>query len=260
MNQRNRCGLLLSALSILWPFAAAAQDRPFAFVSSPASWERNGALVFFEPAFADATPENVARDGFGSRMGFEARVARRVFLVGDVSFADSATGTSRTTFTTEALVDLLPDSTSGFHLAAGTGYRREETGASVWIGRLVGERRLSSTRLLGDLRFERAFAAGRDSLDTIVTLAASRLLGKGFSFGAEVVGQDLEALWEPDEAEGGARVLAGPSLHWARPDHRLLATLAGGPVFRINSNNQTSPAPRSLGNGYAVRASVGYVF
>jgi hypothetical protein len=260
MNQRIRCGLLLSALSILWPFAVVAQDRPFAFVSSPASWERDGALVFFEPAFADSTPETVARDGFGSRMGFEARVARRVFLVGDVSFADSGAGRSLTTFTTEALIDLFPGAASGFHLAAGTGYRREAAGTSVWIGRLVGERLLSSTRLLGDLRFEKAFAAGRDEVDAIVTLAASRLLGKGFSFGAEVVGEDLEALWETDEAEGGARILAGPSLHWARPDRRLLATLAGGPVFRIHSNTQTSPAPRDLGNGYAVRASVAYVF
>ncbi|HSS76886.1 MAG TPA: hypothetical protein VLV54_09080 [Thermoanaerobaculia bacterium] len=260
MNQRIRFALLLSSLSILCPLAAAAQDRPFAFVSSPAAWDRDGALVFFEPAFADSAPEAMARDGFGSRMGFEAKVARRVLLVGDVSFADSAAGTSRTTFTTEALVDLLPGAASGFHLAAGTGYRREETGTSVWIGRLVGERILTSTRLLGDLRFEKAYAPGRDNLDTIVTLAASRFLGKGFSLGAEVVGQDLEALWETDEAEGGARVLAGPSLHWVRPDHRLLATLAGGPVFRIHSNTQTSPAPRSLGNGYAVRASVGYVF
>jgi len=259
MNQRIRFALLLSLLSILCPLAAVAQDRPFAFVSSPAAWDRDGALVFFEPAFADAAPEAMARDGFGSRMGFEAKVARRVLLVGDVSFAQSDTG-SPTTFSAEALVDLLPGAAAGFHLAGGTGYRREASGTSVWIGRLVGERVLTSTRLLGDLRFEKAYAPGRDNLDTIVTLAASRLLGKGFSFGAEVVGQDLEALWEPNEAEGGARVLAGPSLHWVRPDHRLLATLAGGPVFRIHSNSQTSPAPRSLGNGYAVRASVGYVF
>ncbi|HEX4964705.1 MAG TPA: hypothetical protein VF173_28090 [Thermoanaerobaculia bacterium] len=74
------------------------------------------------------------------------------------------------------------------------------------------------------------------------------------------MGEDLEGLWEQDEAEGGARVLAGPSLHWVRPDHRFLATLAGGPVFRIHQNNLTSQAPRSLGNGYTVRASVAYVF
>ncbi len=85
-------------------------------------------------------------------------------------------------------------------------------------------------------------------------------LGRGFSFGVEAVGEDLEAFWEQNEAEGGARVLMGPSLHWVRPDHRLLATLAGGPVFRYRENPQASPAPRSLGNGYAVRASLAVVF
>jgi hypothetical protein len=131
MRKRIRCGLLLSALSILGPLVAAAQDRPFAFVSSPAAWDRNGALVFFEPAFADSAPEAMVRDGFGSRVGLEAKVARRVLLVGDIGFADSQTG-SLTTFSAEALVDLRPGVVgSGFHLAAGTGYRREAEGASV---------------------------------------------------------------------------------------------------------------------------------
>jgi hypothetical protein len=260
MHHRLWRGLLLSALSTLWPLAAVAQDRPFAFASSPAAWERDGALVFVEPAWADAAPEAMARDGFASRMGFEARVARRVLLVGDVGFAQSEEDDSPVDFRAEALFDLRPGAGPGFHLAAGTGYRREATGASVLLGRLVGERVLASSRLLGDLRLEKAFETERDELDAIVTLAAARRLGKGFSLGAEVVGEDLEALWESNEAEGGARVLMGPSLHWVRPDHRLLATLAGGPVFRYRASTRESPAPRNLGNGYAVRASLAVVF
>jgi hypothetical protein len=259
MRERFWSGLVLSALWSLWPFVAAGQDRPFAFASSPAAWERDGALVFVEPAWADAAPEAMARDGFASRMGFEARVARRILLVGDVGFAQSEDD-SPLDFHAEALFDLRPGVGSGLHLAAGTGYRREATGASVWLGRLVGERVLTSTRLLGDLRLEKAFETERDELDAIVTLAAARRFGRGFSFGVEAVGEDLEAFWQQNEAEGGARVLMGPSLHWVRPDHRLLATLAGGPVFRFRENAQASPAPRSLGNGYAVRASLAVAF
>jgi hypothetical protein len=260
MRERFWRGLLLSALWSLWPLIAAGQDRPFAFASSPASWERDGALVFVEPAWADAAPEAMARDGFASRMGFEARVARRVLLLGDVGFAQSQEDDSPLDFRAEALFDLRPGAGSGLHLAAGTGYRREVTGASVWLGRLVGERVLPSARFLGDLRLERAFETDRDELDAIVTLAAARRFGKGFSFGVEAVGEDLEAFWEQNEAEGGARVLTGPSLHWVRPDHRLMATLAGGPVFRFRGNTQSSMAPRSLGRGYAVRASLAVVF
>jgi len=260
MHDRLWRGLLLSALWTLAPFAAAAQDRPFAFASSPAAWERDGALVFVEPAWADAAPAAMARDGFASRLGFEARVARRVLLVGDAGFASSEDDDSPVDFRAEALYDLRPGAGTGFHLAAGTGYRREAAGASVWLGRLVGERVLPSARFLGDVRLEKAFEADRDEIDAIVTLGAARRFGKGFSFGVELVGEDLEAFWEQNEAEGGARVLLGPSLHWVRPDHRLLATLAGGPVLRYRENTQASPAPRSLGNGYAVRASLAVVF
>lgn len=256
-------GITVSLLSILYPLLAAAQDRPFAFASSPAAWDRDGALVFVEPAYADAVPEGMARDGFASRMGFEARVASRVLLVGDVRFARSEGGSaadSAADYRAEALFDLRPGAGSGFRLAAGTGYHHEASGASVWIGRLVGERVLTSTRFLGDLRLEKAFDSDRDEIDAIVTLGATRQLGRGFSGGVEVVGEDLEGLWEPEEAEGGARLLAGPSFHWIRPDHRLLATVAGGPVFRFRENARSSTAPRSLGNGYAVRASLAVVF
>ncbi len=252
--------LLLSTLSALAPFAAAAQDRPFAFASSPAAWERVGALFFVEPAWADAAPEAMARDGFASQLGFEARVARRVLLVGHAGFARSEDDDSPVDFGAEALFDLRPEAGSGLHLAAGTGFRREATGASVWLGRVVGERVLPSARFLGDLRLERAFETDRDEIDAIVTLGAARRFGRGFSFGVEAVGEDLEAFWEQNEAEGGARLLMGPSLHWVRPDHRLLATLAGGPVFRYRESSRESPAPRSLGNGYAVRASLAVVF
>jgi len=261
MHERCLRGLLLASLGILAPWVAAAQDRPFAFASSPAAWDRDGALVFIEPAYADAAPAGMASDGFASRMGFEARVASRVLLLGDVSFRSSEER-SPADYRAEALFDLRPGGGTGLRLAAGTGYHHEASGASVWIGRLVGERVLASSRFLGDLRLEKAFSSDseRDALDAIVTLAAARQLGRGFSFGAEVVGEDLEGLWEPEEAEGGARVLAGPSLHWIRPDRRLLLTLAGGPVFRFRENARSSAAPRSLGNGYAVRASLAVVF
>jgi hypothetical protein len=215
--------------------------------------------MFLEPAYADAVPAGIARDGFASRMGFEARVSSRVLLVGDVRFARSEDD-SPADYSAEALFNLRPSAGSGFRLAAGTGYHHEASGTSVWIGRLVGERVLTSTRFLGDLRLEKAFDSDRDEVDAIVTLGATRQLGRGFSGGVEIVGEDLEGLWEAEEAEGGARLLAGPSFHWIRPDHRLMATLAGGPVFRFRENTRSSTAPRNLGNGYAVRAALAVVF
>jgi hypothetical protein len=239
--------------------AAEAQDRPFAFAYSPGAWKQDGTLVFVAPGYADAAPSGVARDGFESRFGLETRFSKRLSLLGGVSFAEAPEAGSAANFQLEALYDVLGGA-GGFRLAAGSGYRREGEGASVWLGRVVGERSFNGGRLLGDLRLEKPFIEGRDAMDVIVTLAAARHLGRGFSAGAELVGEDLEALWEVEEAEGGGRILIGPSLHWRRADGRFVATLAGGPVFRFNANRQESLAPRNLGNGFAVRVSLAYVF
>ena len=51
----------------------------------------------------------------------------------------------------------------------------------------------------------------RDEVDLIVGLAALRPVGGGVHLGAEVMGEDLEGFWEEDEAEGGAKLVAGPT-------------------------------------------------
>jgi hypothetical protein len=250
---------LPSLLLLAVPLSVSAQERPFAFAYAPSAWSRDGALAFVAPAYADAAPRAVGRDGFQNQLGLEARVARRLALLGDVSFGETSGAASAAQFQAEALYNVLGD-TSRFRLAAGSGYRREGEGHSVWLGRVVGERAFASGRVLADLRLEKPFVEGRDEIDVIVALAAARRFGRGVSGGVEVVGEDLEALWEPEEAEGGGRILIGPSLHWRRRDGRLSATAAGGPVLRVNANPLSSLAPRALGNGYAVRVSVAYVF
>ena len=251
--------VLFFGLSSLLPLAASAQDRPFAFAFSPAAWDRNGALFFVQPAYGEAATEAIARDGLESRVGFEARVTRRILLLADVGVGISESD-SPATYRAEVFYNLLAGKDRPFHLALGSGYRREAEGVSVWLGRLVAEHRRDANRFLGDLRFEKPFDRERDEIDAIVTLAAARTFGRGFSGGFEVLGEDLEALWTPNEAEGGARILVGPSMHWVRSDRRLLATLAGGPVFRLNANDQASAAPRELGNGYVIRASLACIF
>jgi hypothetical protein len=249
-------GLLLVSATPAW---VSAQERPFAFAFSPAAWARDGALVFATPAYTDAAPSGLGRDGFENQLGLEARVARRLSLLGDVSVGDASARGSVTQFRAEALFSVLGGGRP-FQLAAGSGYRRELDGTSVWLGRMVAERGFESGRVLADVRLEKAFAKGRDGVDVIVTLAATRALGRGFSGGAEMVGEDIEALFEKDEAEGGGRILLGPSLHWRRGDGRLLANAAGGPVLLVNANGRLSTAPRTLGSGFAIRASLAYVF
>ena len=81
------------------------------------------------------------------------------------------------------------------------------------------------------------------------------------SLGVEAIGEDLEGFWDAEEAEGGARILAGPSLHISPTGRRWQMTATGGPVFHPSNSSRSSGAIRDLppittGTSYAVKASL----
>jgi len=83
--------------------------------------------------------------------------------------------------------------------------------------------------------------------------------------GIEAIGEDLEGFWEAGEAEGGARLLVGPSLRVTPRGHPWHLSVAGGPVVHATRSSRAGDVVRALPastgrNGYAVRASLGYVF
>jgi hypothetical protein len=97
----------------------------------------------------------------------------------------------------------------------------------------------------------------------MTTLGIARQLGPAVRFGIESVGEDLEGLFEADEAEGGAKVMVGPSLTLQPRAARWAVSMVAGPVLRVSRSSAPgfdSGAPRDLsaGTGYVVRTSLGY--
>jgi hypothetical protein len=148
-------------------------------------------------------------------------------------------------------------------VALGGGIRREWTGEPTLLARVSGGYAGRRSTLFGNLRLEKPFEEGRDAVDLITSLGWHYRFGGAFHAGVEALGEDLEGFWEAEEAEGGARLFVGPSLHWSPPSGRLYASLAGGPIVYATRSGRTSDAPRPLGasgNGYTVRFSLGWVF
>jgi hypothetical protein len=150
-------------------------------------------------------------------------------------------------------------------LAVGLGMRHEINGVNVLLGRVAAGRSFSAWRLDGNALFERPYAVGRDSVDLITSFGVARRLLPALYTGVELIGEDLEGFWEVEEAEGGARVLIGPSIRLAPPNKRWQVSAAGGPVIHATRSGRMSDATRGLpnsvsGNGYAVRAALTYGF
>ncbi len=101
----------------------------------------------------------------------------------------------------------------------------------------------------------------RDEFDLITSVGWARKLSRGVSLGVEAIGEDLEGFWDSQEAGGGARLLAGPSIHVAPAGRRWQFTATGGPVFHSSDTGRTSSALRDLPpdtarTSYALKASL----
>ena len=59
--------------------------------------------------------------------------------------------------------------------------------------------------------------AGRDEADIMVSLAGSYGISRWYRQGFEIGAEDLEGLFEPEEAEGGAKFLFGPTASFLLP-------------------------------------------
>ena len=114
-------------------------------------------------------------------------------------------------------------------LAVGGGMLREPGGSTVALGRVVAGREFGGWRLHGNLLLQKAMTTGRDPLDLVTTVGWARRLGRSVSLGVEGIAEDVEGFWNPEETEGGARLLVGPSLHIAPAGRRWQISAAGGP-------------------------------
>jgi len=135
-------------------------------------------------------------------------------------------------------------STGSLSIAAGGGVREEWDGRRVFLGRVIGGSDLAHGRLQGSLVVERVVSSAvtHDAADFLTTIGWARPLVSGISFGVEGVGQDLEGLWNPAEADGGAKLLVGPSLHAQSAGGNWSASITAGPVVQTISTAVPTPS------------------
>jgi hypothetical protein len=265
MRISERLWWMVLALTLsCWP--AAAQDRPFLFSIStpPPPMDKSHVSVHVDAGFGESPFDLVESERPEQRFGIQASFGNGLTLLARAGIT-SSDGDPRASEQAELLYNLLRAPSRQGSLAVGLGMRHEAGGVNVLLGRVVAGRRFAEVwRLDGNAIFERPFSPGRDAVDLVTTFGVARRIASAVHVGVELIGEDLEGFWEADEAEGGARLLAGPSIRIAPRSDRWQASVAGGPVIHATRSSIRSDATRSLPvtnrDGYAARASLTYNF
>ena len=258
-------GVILALLSRASP--AAAQDRPFVFsLTTAPDTSKSQFLVDYDLGVGEQTFQSSQENGPEQRVGVQASMGRWT-LVGRLGLASTSAGDYQTSQQGEALFSVLTQASSGVSLAFGGGVLHEADGVDVWLARIVAGRDYQDWRLHGNLLFEMPHnAPNRDAVDLISSVGWARRLGSAVSLGVEGIGEDLEGFWDPTEAEGGARLLVGPSLHVSPAGRKWQLSIAGGPMFHPSTSTiRSEGADRELplisrSTGYAIRTSFACTF
>ena len=239
---------ILLVLFLISSFAFA-QDKPFQFTTTLPE-QNTRALLFLDAGWGPSTNNASAHRNFGLEWRFNPRWS--VSTNANVMEADSST-----VFTGQAEIfySFQQNSQRRFHLDLGSGMRFESQNHAVALFHVLSGWQTDSWLLQSNVLFEKANAPNRDPFDLIVSVGWMRHISSQFSVGVETIGQDLEGFWEQEEAEGGSRLLVGPSVHFDMGAWE--AGVAGGYVFRPTFNRLNSSADRPLGsNRTAIQFSI----
>jgi hypothetical protein len=234
---------LVVALIVVTAVPVAAQERPFLFSIATSTEEKPAVRFDYDIGIGERAFQSDIANQPEQRIGIQASHGRLTLLarvgIAEVgsSYQSSQSG--------EVLYSMLGPA-SHIALAAGGGVLHEPGGVNVLLARVAAGRNTDSSRLHGNVLFQKPMSSERDALDLITSVGWARKLSHGVSLGVEAIGEDLEGFWETEEAEGGARLLAGPSLHIAPNGQRWQLIATGGPLFHPSDTGRTSGAFRDL--------------
>ena len=247
------------ALVVATPLVAAAQERPFLFSIATTRTESKPAVRFdYDVSVGERAFQSDIANQPEQRVGIQASYGR-LTLLGRVGIAE--VGSSYQSSQSGELLYSLLRPTSGVAVAAGGGVLHEPNGVTVLLARVIAGRNADSWLLHGNALLQKPLSSGRDAVDLISSVGWARKLAHGVSLGVEAIGEDLEGFWELEEREGGARLLAGPSLHISPAAQRWQLIVTGGPLFHSAGTLRSSGAFRDLPpdarrTSYAFRASL----
>jgi hypothetical protein len=247
--------------------APAAADEESASYATPYLYQDTGrgqprsVIVQYEVGYGSRESRSFTQEGVeqGARLRFQPWARFGVEAFGGVVVDASGGGYRSLAASIEGLGRVLVQARHHVNLDVGAGYIYDYRGdhvprLRVTLGRSFDRLDVSLSALL-EIPVGRA---GRDEVDVVIAAAASYRLVSWLRLGLEVAAEDLEGLTARAEAEGGTKLLFGPTLALTFP-HGLFLKVNTAAVYAYLANQTfAAGAPRPDEWGVMVRAALGW--
>jgi hypothetical protein len=252
---------LIATCALMSQNLAAQSIPPFVFTLSPADNGSPDRQMQAGAGIADRGLELVQNGTFDPGLSVGVRIQNNLVVRSVASTVDVVSAGQR--FANFQQVEILRSVHAGhaWSFAYGGGVREEWGGSQVVVARVLGGVSLGSSRIGGSLALERGLGRGRDSVDMVTTLGVVRRVSQRVALGVEGIGRDLEGFWQPNEVDGGAKLLIGPALHVTSRNARWVASVTGGPMIHSAAPGVPANPPMNgtLSGHFAVLGSFTFV-
>jgi hypothetical protein len=246
--------LLLSLLCFGSSGYAWSQEVPFIYHRAGGD-ESAGVEVETETAYGTREARPFGEQGIEQGIRVSARFSRWIELEAWGGLLWDQGNLEASGASGEIRSHLLTQDGNGIGLSVGLGMIRDFRGDAIGRSRLTLSRSLGNLELAGTTIVEVPFASDRDAVDLVMGVGSTYKVTPWMNAGAEVLGEDLEGFWEEDEAEGGARLIAGPTVDVTIHD-RLHVKANAGFIYAMTTSEVNAPADPQP--GFLGRMAVGW--
>ena len=241
-------------------FSTQYSPEPFLFSVTALTPEDLNWSLNYAGSYGERVSGPFGYDGVGQQFAVKGYLGSRFTLYANASFGFAGEKNVASAQQVEILRNFIGGKTTqGLRLGGGIGVRRDYSDVKSLLGRFTASFDALRWKIGGNVLLEKAFAQNRDDVDVISSIGFHYRFFGNFYGGVEAAGEDLEGFWDEEEAEGGAKLLVGPSVNMAPKKSRLSFSVSGGPVFYATRNQLTNPeAIRTLPSqsGLTLRARV----
>ncbi len=240
--------------------SVARTPEPFLFSVSTLTPQDLKWSLDYSGSYGERVTDTFGYNGVNQQIAVKGYVGSKITLYAYTAFGFSQGNEVSSSQQAEIIRNFLGGKKhTGLRVGAGLGVRRDYSDVKSLLSRITFSFNSPKWKTTGTMLFEKALASNRDKIDFITSLGVHYCLSRNLFGGVEAIGEDLEGFWDKEEAEGGAKLLIGPSLNLTPQKSRLSFSLSGGPVFYATKNQVYNPdAIRELPSqaGLMVRARV----